>query len=106
MKFSIYRKSMVAHFLFCIGLLNAVSLGLAAYFCYKFMENSFDAQWLLVALFMLLPILYFDIIGFTTQTISRFFVQCVVDNDGILCRGFGWRSWFIRWDEICVYQMI
>ena len=78
-------------------------VGLSAFWIYKFIFISYEPS-----VFFLLGIIWGGLIAccrleHPTQAIRRFFVRFKVDSKGITCNGLGFKPWYLKWEDICIY---
>lgn len=83
--------------------LHVLCFGLSMFFIYKFMFLTYDPAVFVLLIIIIGSVMLVDLVSNRTQAISRFFLRCTLNKDGIICRGPGFKAWNIRWDEICFY---
>jgi len=101
----LYNRKDTYFVLFGITAFHILTLGLCAFFTYKFLVEFHDPGGYVLLVFLLSLIVIVDIALWKSQGFSRFLIRCRFDSNGIYCTIFWFKQWLIRWDEICVYGL-
>ena len=86
-----------------ILLMYSLCLGLCGFFLYRFWILTFDPAVFLLLGILLCPMMIFPILSRKSHAFGRFLLRCRFSETGILCRGLGWNSFTLRWEDICLY---
>jgi len=100
---TLYRRFSTLYLLFGMAFLYVLDLGLCAFFCYRFLYQTFDPSVFLLLATLIIPLVLIPILAHPHQVLSRFLVRCRIDESGLHCFGLGWKSWDIAWQDICIY---
>lgn len=86
-----------------ISLYHVLALSLSAFFCYRFLIQSYDPTVYLLLLLLIAPLIIMDILLRKDRMFKRFLIRCKFNEKCIFCYGLLWKSWEIPWSEISTY---
>lgn len=105
-RFSIYDPYTTVVLPIGILLLCGLSIGLSAFFIFKFVISTFNPISLLLIGVLLGPWIYIFIAAYQNGLIERLTIRLAIDSSGIHCYKFGRRQFSFFWDEIHTYGIL
>ncbi len=86
-----------------MALFHCVLLGVSGCLIYRYCCHDVPVDALGAAVLIMILMLFVDVLMIKDYAVTRTWIRCRFDEEGVHCSGFCMKPWIVRWDEICVY---